>query len=177
MGVGSFNYESKHSIILAGNHPLTWLIIRREHLSLLHAGPTLLMSSLSQRFHIVVGRSIVRSIIHACVICRHNAVKPLQTLRQLPIQRIAPGSVFDKVGVDYAGPVLIKYEHTRKPTIAKSYICVLVSLTVKAVHLELVSDLTTEAFIASLKRFISRHGITSLIWSDQRTNFVGEPVN
>ena len=29
-------------------------------------------------------------------------------LGQLPIERVTPGPVFDKVGGDYAGPVLIK---------------------------------------------------------------------
>ena len=48
-----------------------------------------------------------------------------------------------------------------------------VSLTVKAVHLEVVSDLTTEAFIACLRRFIARRGKPSLIWSDNSTNFIG----
>ena len=61
----------------------------------------------------------------------------------------------------------------RKPTIVKAYICLFVSLSVKAVHLELVTDLTSEAFIACLKRFISRRGLPSLIWSDNGTNFVG----
>ena len=28
-------------------------------------------------------------------------------LGQLPIERVTPGPIFDKVGVDYAGPVLI----------------------------------------------------------------------
>ncbi len=37
-------------------------------------------------------------------------------LGQLPPERITPGSVFDKVGIDYAGPVLIKYGYVRKPT-------------------------------------------------------------
>jgi len=46
--------------------------------------------------------------------------------------------VFENVGVDYAGPIQIKYGHVRKPTIVKAYICVFVSLSVKAVHLELV---------------------------------------
>ena len=54
----------------------------------------------------------------------------------------------------------------------KAYVCVFVSLSVKAVHLELVSDLTSEAFIATLRRFISRRGKPSLIWSDNGTNFV-----
>ena len=45
---------------------------------------------------------------------------------------------------------------------------IFVSLAVKAVHLELVSDLTSEAFIACLRRFIARRGRPSHV-----TNFVG----
>ena len=43
----------------------------------------------------------------------------------------------------------------------------------KAVHLELVSDLTSEAFIACLRQFVSRRGKPTLMWSDHGTNFVG----
>ena len=75
--------------------------------------------------------------------------------------------------MDYAGPIQIKYGFVRKPTIVKAYICIFVSLSVKAVHLELVSDLTAEAFLAALRRFIARRGHPSLIWSDHGTNFVG----
>ena len=57
--------------------------------------------------------------------------------------------------------------HSSKP------VCIFVSLIIKAVHLELVSDLTTDAFIAALRRFIARRGKPSLIWSDHGTNFVG----
>ena len=67
-----------------------------------------------------------------------------------------------------------------KPTIVKACVCVFVSLSVKAVHLELVSDLTTGAFIAMLRRFIAHHGKPSSISSDDGTNFVGtsrEPKN
>ena len=92
---------------------------------------------------------------------------------QLPIERISPDLVFDRVGVDYAGPIYVKYGYVRKPTLVKSYVCVFVSLSVKAVHLELVSDLSTEAFIACLRRFIARRGKPSLIWSDHGSNFVG----
>ncbi|XP_064382855.1 uncharacterized protein LOC135331570 [Halichondria panicea] len=168
------NYQSRHPAILHGKHPLTHLMIRHEHQRLLHAGPTLLSASLSRRYHIVGGRKVVRSVARKCIICRRYTARPKpQMLGQLPIERITPGSVFDKVGVDYAGPLMIKYGHVRKPTVVKAYICVFVSLTVKAVHLELVTDLTSDAFIACLKRFISRHGLPSLIWSDNGTNFVG----
>ena len=60
-----------------------------------------------------------------------------------------------------------------KPTIIKAYVCVFVSLSVKAVHLEPVSDLTTEAFIATLRWFVSRRGKPSVIWSDHGSNFIG----
>ena len=61
----------------------------------------------------------------------------------------------------------------RKPTIIKAYVCIFVSLSVKAVHLELVSDLSTDAFIASLRRFVARRGKLILIWGDHGSNFVG----
>ena len=61
----------------------------------------------------------------------------------------------------------------RKPTIIKAYICVFVSLSVKAVHLEAVSNLTSESFIATLRRFVAHRGYPTLIWSDNGTNFVG----
>ena len=94
-------------------------------------------------------------------------------LGQLPIERLTPDLVFDKVGVDYAGPFYVKYGHVRKPTVVKTYASVFVSLSVKAVHLELMLELTTEAFLACLRRFISRRGKPTLIWSDHGTNFVG----
>ena len=168
------SYSSLHPVILHGKHPVTKLLIRTEHLRLLHAGPTLLTSSLCRHLHIIGCRKIVRSITRACTICRRNSAKPQpQMLGQLPIERTTPDSVFEKVGVDYAGPFYIKYGFVRKPTIVKAYACIFVSLSVKAVHLELVSDLTSEAFIACLRRFVARRGKPSLIWSDHGTNFVG----
>ena len=76
-------------------------------------------------------------------------------LGQLPIEHVMPDLVFNKVGIDSAGPVYIKHVFIRKPTIVKAYICIFVALSVKVIHLELVSDLSTDAFVASLRRFIA----------------------
>ena len=62
-----------------------------------------------------------------------------------------------------SGPFLMKYGSIRKPTVVKVYLYIFISLTVKAVHLELVSDLTSEAFIAALCRFIARRGYPTLL--------------
>ena len=167
-------YEQLHPIILHGNHQITKMIVRAEHLRLLHVGPTMLASSIGVRFHIVGGKKVIRDMTRACVSCRRYSARPQpQIMGQLPIERVTPGMIFEKVGIDYAGPIYVKYGYIRKPTIVKAYICVFVSLTVKAVHLELVSDLTSEAFIACLRRFIARRGKPSHIWSDHGTNFVG----
>ena len=116
----------------------------------------------------------IRLITCECVICKcYTGKTAFQQQGQLPLERITPGPVFEKVGVDYAGPFDIKYGFLRKPTIVKVYLCLFVSLMVKAIHLELVSDLTTEAFIAALHRFICRRGLRMLIWSDHGTNFIG----
>ena len=82
-------------------------------------------------------------------------------------------TLFDRVGVHYAGPIYITYGSVRRPTTVKAYICVFVSLSVKAVHLELVSDLSTDAFVAALRQFIARRGKPTLVWSDHGTNAVG----
>ena len=168
------SYSKQHPLIVRGKHPVTKLIIRSEHQHLLHAGPTLLSTSLCRCYHITGCRKTLRSITRGCITCRHTSARPQpQMLGQLPIERITPRPVFDQTGVDYAGPVYIKYGYVRKPTVIKAYVCVFVSLSVKAVHLELVSDLTSEAFIATLRKFISCRGKPSLIWSDNGTNFVG----
>ena len=168
------SYSRMHPVILHAKHPITRLIILSEHRRLLHAGPTLMMSSLARRFHIIHVRPTVRSVTRQCTTCRRWSIKPkTQPLGQLPIERLTPGPVFDKTGLDYAGPLHIKYGHVRKPTVVKAYVCVFVSLTVKAVHLELVTDLTSEAFLACLRRFIARRGYPSLLWSDHGSNFIG----
>ena len=133
----NWSYTQTHPIILHGKNPLTKLIIWTEHLQLLHAGPNLLLCSLVRRFHIIGMRKAIRSVTRKCIItCRRQSAKPQpQLFGQLPLERITPDSVFDRVGVDYAGPILVKYGMVRKPTVVKTYVCIFVSLSVKAVHI------------------------------------------
>lgn len=173
-GYSEVPYSRIHPVILHAKHLITRLLIISEHKRLLHGGPTLMMSSLSRRFHIFRIRQTVRYITRHCTICCRWSNRPKPPIMgQLPIERLTPGPVFNSVGLDYAGPLHIKYSYTRKPVIVKAYVCVFVSLTVKAIHLELVTDLTTDAFLACLHRFVARRGLPSLLWSDHGTNFIG----
>ncbi|XP_018398673.1 PREDICTED: uncharacterized protein LOC108776525 [Cyphomyrmex costatus] len=87
--------------------------------------------------------------------------------------RVNPTPAFYNTGVDYAGPISTKDRKGRGDRTYKSYICLFVCLTTKAIHLELVSDLTTEGFILALRRFVARRGMPNKISSDNGTNLVG----
>ena len=148
--------------------------MREEHKRMLHAGPINVLNALSTKFHLVRGMKSVKSIIRQCVVCRRQSTRTMsQQVGQLPKDRISPSRVFEEVGVDSAGPFLLKLGKVRKPVIMKAYVCVFVCLSTKVVHLELVSDLTKEAFLATLKRFVARRGIPEVIRSDNGTNFIG----
>ena len=88
---------------------------------------------------------------------RSKKTRP-QLLEQLPPYKTSAESVFKQVGMDYAGPVLTKSGHIRKSTMMKCYVCVFVSFSVKAVHLELVLDLSSAAFISTRHWFVAGQG-------------------
>lgn len=94
-------------------------------------------------------------------------------MADLPPDRVNPCPVFSQTSLDLAGPFLIKSSTLRNAKLLKGYFCIFVCLATKAVHLEAVSDLSTQAFLAALQRFVSRRGVPTLIRSDCGTNFVG----
>eukprot|EP00102_Acyrthosiphon_pisum_P013207 XP_008182700.1 PREDICTED: uncharacterized protein LOC103309319 [Acyrthosiphon pisum] len=67
----------------------------------------------------------------------------------------------------------ITRRETPQCSLSEVYLAIFVCTAIKAVHIEVVSDLSTHAFIAALHRFISRRGIPAHIYSDCGTNFQG----
>ncbi|XP_053686295.1 uncharacterized protein LOC128735835 [Sabethes cyaneus] len=94
-----------------------------------------------------------------------------QQMGDLPAARVRISRPFAKTGVDYFGPVYLR--DGRKRSTVKGYGAVFVCMCTKAVHLELVTDLSTERFLQALRRFIARRGRSTDIYSDNGTNFVG----
>ena len=166
--------HSKHPIILASHDAFVKLLFMCEHLRLSHCGPTLLLSSVGQKYHVQGARRTARTTCSRCTVCRRVSAVGSQQLRgQLPAARVTASHPFSSTGVDYAGPFLTKLGRVRRPVVVKSYLALFVCLATKAVHIEVVSDATTEAFLAALRRFISRRGLHTDIYSDNGSNFKG----
>ncbi|KMQ84485.1 hypothetical protein RF55_17667 [Lasius niger] len=91
----------------------------------------------------------------------------------LPWARVTPSRPFQHTGVDYAGPILLRTTKGRGHKSSKAFIAVFVCMSTKAVHLDVASDYTADAFLAALRRFIACRGLCEVIHSDCGTNFVG----
>ncbi|KAJ0169341.1 hypothetical protein K1T71_015225 [Dendrolimus kikuchii] len=91
----------------------------------------------------------------------------------LPSCRITRNTPFECSGVDFGGPFYIRDRLGRGCKLVKSYLCLFVCFTTRALHLELASDMSTDVFILCLKRFISRRGKPTEIHCDNGRNFVG----
>ena len=164
----------KFPILLPRHSRLTEMVIRSRHLRYLHAGPNLIQSMIQREYWILRARDAIRFQIKKCVTCAKVAAKPeFQFMADLPSSRVIPTPAFSRCGVDYAGPFNLKSGKGKRTTSEKAYLALFVCFVTRAFHLELVSSLSTDAFLAALKRFVSRRGLPTHIHSDCGTNFVG----
>lgn len=170
----NFDYHKIHPIILHSKHHLTNLIFRNEHLRLLHAGPQLMLASLREIFWPIRGRDLARNIVYKCVTCFRKNPKTIGVkMGNLPESRLRPGAVFEIIGVDYAGPFLIKDRKGRGGKISKCWMALFICFSTKAIHLELVTELSADCFLQAFRRFTARRGKPFIVYSDNGTNFVG----
>lgn len=140
----------------------------------MHAGSQQLLASIRERYWPIKGRNAAKAVVRDCIRCfkaKPKACAPL--MGRLPEERIKPSPPFYTTGVDYAGPFVIKNKAGRGAKEIKVYVCLFVCFVTKAIHLEVATDLTANNFIMALRRFISRRGKPSQVFSDNGTNFVG----
>lgn len=91
----------------------------------------------------------------------------------LPKVRITPARPFLHSGVDFAAPYQVLFSRRRGAKSTTPYIVIFVCMATKAIHIELVGDLTFESCIGAFRRFVARQWRCMHIWSDQGRNFVG----
>lgn len=167
-------HDRLHPIVLDHKNPLTSLLVADAHKKTLHGGVQLMLNYLRSRYWILKVKGLVKTYLRKCFVCaKLNARSRTQLMGELPKVRVTPARPFLHSGVDFAGPYDVLMSKGRGAKTNKSYIAIFICMSTKAIHLELVGDLTSEAFIAAFRRFVSRRGRCSDLWSDQGRNFVG----
>uniref|UniRef100_A0A0K8WD06 Pro-Pol polyprotein n=1 Tax=Bactrocera latifrons TaxID=174628 RepID=A0A0K8WD06_BACLA len=116
-------------------------------------------------------RSVLRNVIASCNVYRLNKATPSAPwMGPLPSDRLTPYvRPFSYTGLDYFGPVTL----TVRRSTEKRWVALFTCLTVRAVHLELAHDLSTDSCIIALRNFVNRRGAPKRIRSDNGKNFVG----
>ena len=164
-------FSQKFPIMISSKDAFTDLIFNHKHITLSYCGPTLLSSSVGEDYYVTGAKQLARKICKKCITCQMKAATAeSQLMGQLPASRVTPAPAFHTTGVDYAGPFILKRGYTRKPQLVKGYLAVFICFATKA---EVVKDLTTEAFLSAMKRFVSRRGLPRDIHSDNGGNFLG----
>lgn len=140
----------------------------------LHSGTQATLNAVRSKYWPINGKNTIKTIIRNCITCfRAKPVDYAYFMGDLPQNRVTQTRRFLNTGIDYCGQFCIKEKKLRNRAKVKVYACIFICFSTKAVHIELVSDLTTAAFIGSLRRFFARRGLAENLYSDNATNFVG----
>ena len=178
-GNSSLAFEHKYPILLRNTSYFTKLVILNAHKRVGHLRLLGTLNELRSKFWICKGRQTVKSTIGKCVTCIKVIGKTLigPTSPSLPDYRVTSHFAFQKIGLDYAGPLHVKDIYTNDASdMHKAYACLFTCASTRNVHLELTPNMGADSLIRCLKRFISRRGSLELVISDNFKTFLSDKV-
>ncbi|XP_038053740.1 uncharacterized protein LOC119726178 [Patiria miniata] len=163
--------DTKHPIVMNPAHPITKLIIRDYDEKLLHYGPERILAEIRRKFWILRGREAIRKHQRQCFECQKWRASPqVPKMGDLPPARLRLFKPpFYSTGVDCFGPMTCKIGRRSEKRWGIIFKC----MTTRAIHLDLLDSLDTDAFLMAFRRFISRRGKPFEILCDCGTNFKG----
>lgn len=166
--------ETKAPVILDGRSYIARLIVRAYHIHAAHGNQEMVVNNLKQKYWIIKLRPTVKNVTSKCMICRIRKCKPeVPRIGDLPEARMAHHQrPFTHCGVDLFGPMEITVGRRREKRYGVLFTC----LTIRAIHIEMVHNLTSDSFIMALRRMASRRSWPKYLYSDNATNFRGADV-
>ena len=161
--------SARYPFLLPKRDHVTRLIIESVHKKQLHGGLSQTLSALRYKYWVPSGRATVRSVLQQCILCRkvEGGAYKMPPMSAFPSGRVTEATPFTRTGLDYLGPLMVK--STGEP--AKVWVCLFTCLVTRAVHLEIVMDMSTEEFLLALRRFVGRRGVPEVIISDNASQF------
>lgn len=167
-------YDTCHPVIVPPYSRLSKALILEAHRKTNHGGTQMMIQYIRANFWISRLRVEIKNATLRCTECTRHRKKPaVQQMGDLPADRLTPYMGFEVAGVDYAGPFLLKETYKRGAPTRKCWIALFVCMCTRAVHLDVVDDLTSAAFISCYERFVTTRGPCTHMYSDNGTSFVG----
>lgn len=164
-------FDACRPILLPRSHRFTWLLVQQQHEKSAHQLTNATIVAIRRRFWIPQIRTLLKSVRARCVVCKRRHAEPVPPIQgQLPADRLTPYSrPFTNTGLDYFGPVNVTVGRRKE----KRWVAVFTCLAIRAVHLEVAADLTTDACLVCVRNLCHVRGTPSRIRCDNGTNFVG----
>ena len=162
--------DAKCPLILDNQNAALKLLILHLHQETLHGGVQSVTYKMRQKFVFFRMIRIIKSVVRNCMVCRKLYLKPYSPpTPALPEFRVkTTNRVFECVGTDCTGPLYVK----RNNAIVKVYALLFTCTVFRAIHLELVDDLTATELMNGFKLFFARRGVPRLILSDNAKSFM-----
>ncbi|XP_033761542.1 uncharacterized protein LOC117343309 [Pecten maximus] len=176
LGQSCLPLEEAHPIIVSNKSSIAKLLVRHFHDKVKHQGRILTEGSIrSHGFWIIGAKRLISKVLHDCVPCKKlRGSVQLQKMADLPPDRLIPAPPFTNVGVDAFGPWNIITRKTKGGSAnSKRWAILFTCLGTRAVHIEVVEEMSTSSFINALRRLIAIRGNVKELRSDRGTNFVG----
>lgn len=165
------NQLEKHPAIIPKDSHIAKIIIRHQHARIHHLGQRSTLAAIRESgVWIVHGTRMVKATIANCVTCARLRRPPeKQQMGNLPPERLEETPPFTHVGMDVFGPFTIKDRRTEYKRWGLLFTC----LYSRAIHIEMLEDMSSDAFLNALRCLVSIRGPVRTLFSDQGTNFVG----
>ena len=166
----------KFPIVMPRNHHVSLLLIRHHHDQVQHQGRHFTQGALRSAGYWIIGeKKLVSSVIHHCVTCKKSRGSlSTQKMADLPEDRLTPAPPFSYVGIDVFGPWNITFRRTKGAVInPKRWAVLFTCLAIRAIHIEVIEEMTSSCFINALRRFIAVRGPVKELRSDRGSNFIG----
>ena len=140
------------------------------HNAQLHAGVNATLTALQQNYWIPAAHQIIRQLLKKCVTCQRVIANPYRVPDPPPlaVTRTQASRPFQVTGVDFTGVFYVRSIEGEK----KVYVCLFTCAVTRAVHLEVVTDLSIETFLLALRRFSSRRSTPSIMMSDNASTYL-----
>ncbi|XP_073947156.1 uncharacterized protein [Choristoneura fumiferana] len=165
----TWDYDMKHPILLPRECEFTNKIIKDIHEANYHIGATHTLSLIREKYWIPQGKRQVERVISRCQRCVRHGGGPyrLPSAPDLPNERVSYSAPFTYCGLDYFGPLYVSTPNGKQ----KRWVALFTCLAVRAIHLEIVNDLTAEECLLALRRFAATRNTPKRLYTDNASYF------